>query len=390
MKNSFVPAASIAAVVLIGLWLGRPLLNPTQGQSSGSAVNRPPARSTVSPSPEATPPLTDPRVQSAPALADPEAETIALFRRTSPSVVHITTANVRRDFFSMNMQKIPSGSGTGFVWDDNGHIVTNFHVIREADTATVAFDDQTSYPATLVGTAPEKDLAVLKIEIDAGSRQPIPLGRSADLEVGRTALAIGNPFGLDQTLTTGVVSALGREIKSLAGVPIRDVIQTDAAINPGNSGGPLLDRRGRLIGVNTAIYSPSGTYAGIGFAIPVDTVSWVVPELIEHGRVRRPGLDVTYAADSIRRRLRLPEGVLVLDVAAGSAAEKAGLRPSERTRGGIKLGDLIIEIDGQPVRSTSDLVLIFEGQSAGQTVPVVVRRGNSTTLVPVELEMLDG
>jgi S1-C subfamily serine protease len=220
-------------------------------------------------------------------IAEDETATIALFKSSAPSVVHITTHSVARDFFSLNVHKIPRGSGTGFVWDNLGHIVTNFHVVDGADIAYVSFGDRDDSPARLVGAAPEKDLAVLKIDIDPARLRPLPLGTSSDLEVGLKALAIGNPFGLDHTLTTGIISALGREIESSTGLPIKDVIQTDAAINPGNSGGPLLDSSGKLIGVHTAIFSPSGTYAGIGFAIPVDVVKWVVPELIKHGKVIR-------------------------------------------------------------------------------------------------------
>lgn len=323
-------------------------------------------------------------------LADSEARTIELFRVTSPSVVHITTSKVSRDFFSMNVQEIPQGSGTGFVWDKSGHIVTNNHVIQNADVAMVAFDDQTSFPAKLVGVAPDKDLAVLRIDAPAERLRPIPRGVSADLEVGRTALAIGNPFGLDQTLTTGVISALGREIKSDSGIPIKDVIQTDAAINPGNSGGPLLDRSGQLIGVNTAIYSPSGAYAGIGFAIPVDTVRWVVPELIEHGRIIRPGIAITVASDSMSKRFKLPPGVLILDVPERSMAAKAGLLPTRRTRfGDIVLGDIITKVDAMDVSSTSDLTLIFENYESGDTVSVTVLRQGREVQVPVELETLD-
>lgn len=330
------------------------------------------------------------RVESFRELRDQEAATIKLFQDASPSVVHITTARVARDMFSMDVQKIPQGSGTGFVWDDRGHIVTNFHVIRSADVAMVAFDDQKTYSAKLVGAAEDKDLAVLKIEAPPEQLKPLRRGVSSDLQVGRMTFAIGNPFGLDQTLTTGVVSALGREIKSEAGVPIKDVIQTDAAINPGNSGGPLLDRSGQLIGVNTAIFSPSGAYAGIGFAIPVDTVRWVVPELIEHGKLIRPGMAITVASDTLLKRWRLPEGLLVLGVNEGSRAEEAGLRPTRRTNRGIVLGDIIVAIDQQPVKKTSDLLLILENYSAGDVVRLTLLRDGRSVLVPITLELLEG
>ena len=319
-------------------------------------------------------------------LQDNEKRTMAIFKAASPSVVHITTHRVARDFFSLDVYKIPRGSGTGFVWDDRGHIVTNYHVIQDADVAYVAFDDQTSYPAKLVGVAPEKDLAVLIVDAKDTELRPLPLGDSADLEVGLNSYAIGNPFGLDHTLTTGVISAVGREIESATGLPIRDVIQTDAAINPGNSGGPLLDSRGRLIGVNTAIYSPSGAYAGIGFAIPVDTVKWVVPELIEHGKVIRPGLSISMASDRLAKRIGI-DGILVLDVAPSSEAEAAGIRPTRRTRAGeIILGDIIVGLNGEEISSTNELLLAFEDYRVGDTVTLDVIRDRKKITLRAKLE----
>ncbi len=222
-------------------------------------------------------------------LADDEKTTIAIFRQAAPSVVHITTLlNARRDVFSLNVQQVPEGTGSGFVWDQEGRVVTNYHVIQDADSAQVTLADHTTWEGRLVGEYPDKDVAVLWIGAPKEQLRPIPVGTSHDLQVGQKVLAIGNPFGLDQSLTTGVVSALGREIRSVSGRPIRDVIQTDAAINPGNSGGPLLDSAGRLIGVNTAIYSPSGASAGIRFAIPVDEVNRAVTQIIRHGKVISP------------------------------------------------------------------------------------------------------
>ena len=319
-------------------------------------------------------------------IAEEEIATIALFKASAPSVVHITTHKVQRDFFSFDLQKIPRGSGTGFVWDKQGHIVTNFHVIKDADIAYVAFGDQDHSTAVLVGAAPEKDLAVLKIEADADKLRPLPRGTSSDLEVGLKALAIGNPFGLDHTLTTGIVSALGREIQSTNGVPIKDVIQTDAAINPGNSGGPLLDSSGKLIGVNTAIFSPSGAYAGIGFAIPVDVVNWVVPELIEHGRIVRPGIAVGLAPDRLIAQFGLP-GVLILDVKPDSGASRANLRPTRRTQyGQILLGDIVVAIGKQRIRDNKDLLLAMENYNVGDRVTVTVWRDGREVEVEVELE----
>ncbi len=224
-------------------------------------------------------------------LAADEKSTIALFRQASPSIVHITAVSVARDLFTLNLLQIPEGTGSGLVWDDTGNIVTNYHVIQNAGAAQVTLADQSTWKARLVGIAPDKDLAVLKIDAPKSRLRPIPIGTSKDLQVGQSAFAIGNPFGLDQTLTTGVVSALGREIESVTRRPIQGVIQTDAAVNPGNSGGPLLDSAGRLIGVNTAIYSPSGASVGIGFAIPVDTVN------------RRPGAHPPRKSRSARTRL---------------------------------------------------------------------------------------
>ena len=236
-------------------------------------------------------------------LAQDEQSTIELFRRASASVVFVTNIAVRRDAFTLRPLEVPQGAGSGFVWDDQGHIVTNFHVIQGGNAWQVTLDDHSDWDAEVVGYAPEKDLAVLRIEAPASRLPPLLIGASADLLVGQKVFAIGNPFGLDHTLTTGIISALGREIDSVGGVPIRDAIQTDAAINPGNSGGPLLDSAGRLIGVNTAIYSPSGAYAGVGFAIPVDTVRWVVTDLIAYGRVQRPTIGVQVAPDAWAKEL---------------------------------------------------------------------------------------
>jgi len=318
-------------------------------------------------------------------LTPQERSTTNLFEKTSPSVVYVTSLAVRRDFFRLNVMEIPRGTGSGFVWDQRGHIVTNYHVVQDGDTYEVTLADQSSWPATPVGGAPEKDLAVLRIDAPVAKLRPIDIGTSNDLKVGQTVLAIGNPFGFDQTLTTGVISALGREIEALSGVPISDVIQTDAAINPGNSGGPLLDSAGRLIGVNAAIVSPSGGYAGIGFAIPVDTVNWVVPDLIAYGSIRRPTIGVQLANDSINRRFRI-HGVLILDVVDGTGADAAGLRPTTRDqRGQIVLGDVIVAVEGQQVRSASELRLRLEQRRSGETVTVTVDRNGRRTDLEVRL-----
>lgn len=318
-----------------------------------------------------------------------ELSTTELFKAASPSVVHITTESVRRDLFNLDLTKIPTGSGTGFVWDKQGHVVTNYHVIQDADIAHVALADHASWPAKLVGAAPDKDLAVLKLEAPAEQLIPVRVGYSKDLEVGLKVFAIGNPFGLDQTLTTGIISALGREIESVTRRPIRDMIQTDAAINPGNSGGPLLDSQGNLIGVNTAIYSPSGAYAGIGFAIPIDTVRRVIPQLILHGKLTRPGLKIELAPDSLSARLRL-SGVIILNIAPGSTAETAGLTPTRRSRSGeIFVGDAITAVDGKAIRSSDDLWLAFEDYKIGDAVNLSILHDGEPKNVKVELQAID-
>ncbi len=243
-------------------------------------------------------------------LAADEQNTIDIFRNNSPSVVYVTSIALRRGFFSLNAVEIPQGTGSGFVWDNKGRVVTNFHVISDANRVQVTMADGSTWKAVLVGAAPDKDIAVLQIDAPSHKLRPITIGTSNDLQVGQKVFAIGNPFGLDQTITSGIISALNREINAVTGRTIKGVIQTDAAINPGNSGGPLLDSAGRLIGVNTAIYSPSGAYAGIGFAVAVDEVNSVVPQLIQHGRLVRPGIGVSLVDERIAERLGV-EGLLI-------------------------------------------------------------------------------
>ncbi len=316
-------------------------------------------------------------------LSSEEKSTIELFQRASPSVVYVTTLVRARNFFDVT--DVPQGAGSGFLWDADGHVVTNFHVIANSSDVKVTLDDQSTYPARIVGVAPDKDIAVLQVEAPRGKLRPILLGTSRDLAVGQRVFAIGNPFGLDRTLTTGIVSALGRSIESMTNRRIGDVIQTDAAINPGNSGGPLLDSAGRLIGVNTQIASPSGGSAGIGFAIPVDTVNEVVPELIRHGRIVRPQLGVILADARLARRLGV-DGVLLLSVNEGSGAEKAGLRGTRRDENGdILVGDVIVEVDGKPVHSYDDLATLLEKRKPGEKVKVKFLRGDRTLEADVAL-----
>lgn len=318
-------------------------------------------------------------------LTDEERSTINLFEEAAPSVAFINTSTYRQDYWTRDITEIPQGSGSGFVWDKEGHVVTNFHVIEDADKATITLSDQTTWEADLVGYAREKDLAILRIKAPRDKLVPIPLGTSEDLMVGQSVFAIGNPFGLDQTLTTGIISALGREIKSRSGTPIRDVIQTDAAINPGNSGGPLLDSQGRLIGVNTAIYSPSGAYAGIGFSIPVDQVNWVVSDLIKYGKLQRPTLGVDLFTQSIVSRAGI-EGAVVSNVQTGSAAARAGIQPTSRNRRGeIVLGDIIIAINEEKIKTNVDLLLALEKFKSGDEIEVTVLRGEETKKMKVVL-----
>ena len=320
-------------------------------------------------------------------LSDEEKTTIAIFKGASPSVVYITTLAVRREQFGFDVQDVPQkGTGSGFVWDDRGHIVTNFHVIMDAQKVRVMTSDHRTWDAEVVGIAPDKDLAVLQIRGLTGRLRPLPLGTSHDLQVGQRVFAIGNPFGLDQTLTTGVVSALGRTIRSVSQRKIEDVIQTDAAINPGNSGGPLLDSAGRLIGVNTMIASPSGSSAGVGFAVPVDTVNRVVPELIAYGRLVRPRLGISLAPEHVLQEMGIA-GVLILNVEEGSGAAEASLQGTNRTPDGqIVFGDVIQSVGGKSIESADDLLGVLEKHKAGDVVEVGVLRGDRKMTVRVRLQ----
>jgi S1-C subfamily serine protease len=341
----------------------------------------------------AAPPAAESRTEAGPrpvtpraALAPDEVGNIELFRKTSPSVVHITTLAAQRDLFSLNVQQVPRGTGTGFVWDEAGHIVTNFHVIQGATAARVTLADQSTHAAQLVGAFPDRDLAVLKINVPPTKLPPLAVGSSRDLLVGQRVYAIGNPFGLDQTLTVGVVSALNREIESFNQRSIRGVIQTDAAINPGNSGGPLLDSAGRLIGVNTQIASPSGASAGIGFAIPVDEVNRIVPRLIRDGRFVRPAIGVTAGPANLQPALKLPKGIPLVQVAPGSPAARAGLQPFRRgPQGEVVAGDVITAVADEPVADLDDMLTLLERRQPGDTVTLSVWRNGQTRKVGVVL-----
>ena len=322
-------------------------------------------------------------------LAGDELATMTVFEQASRSVVFIANSAIRRDFWSLNLSEVPSGSGSGFVWNKQGHIVTNFHVIYGADAITVTLADRTQYRARVVGADPDHDLAVLQIRAPDDALVPITIGSSRDLKVGQKVLAIGNPFGLDHTLTTGVVSAVGRTIKSMTNRTIDNVIQTDAAINPGNSGGPLLESSGRLIGINTQIMSPSGAYAGIGFAVPVDTINRLVPELIRNGKVIRPSLGLTVLPDAMAARLGL-NGVAVARVIAGGPAAAAGLRGlREGQSGAVALGDVITKVAGAPVHTADDLFTVLDHHAMGDKVTVEFQRDGRRQQVTVTLAAID-
>ena len=322
-------------------------------------------------------------------LAADEQATIELFERSRDSVVFIATSQVVRDAWTRNVFTVPRGTGSGFIWDDAGHVVTNFHVIEGASQATVKLADGRDYQAALVGASPAHDIAVLRIGVGFKRPPPVPIGTSHDLKVGQKVFAIGNPFGLDWTLTDGLVSALDRSLAgNSAGQTIEHLIQTNAAINPGNSGGPLLDSAGRLIGINTAIYSPSGASAGIGFAVPVDTVMRVVPQLISTGRYIRPGLGIE-ADEQLNQRLSAVtgvNGVFVLRVQPGGAGDKAGLSGVRLSGGNIEPGDVITAVDGKVITSLTQLLARLDDFKVGDTVRLTVQRGEQVRDVAVTLQ----
>ncbi|MBI4061487.1 MAG: trypsin-like peptidase domain-containing protein [Elusimicrobia bacterium] len=330
--------------------------------------------------------LTAAGFSSASALLPDEENTIKVFKAASASVVYVTNVAIVQSPY-MDEQAIPQGTGSGFVWDRKGHIVTNFHVVRGGDAFLVTLADHTQLEAKVVGYDPSKDIAVLRVEEGYEKLQPVRAARLETLQVGQKTIAIGNPFGLDHTLTTGVISALGREVRGVMGMTIRDMIQTDAAINPGNSGGPLLDSDGNLIGMNTMIYSRSGGSAGIGFAVPVSFIARIVPELIKHGKVVRPGMGATVLSQGQAYYLIGEQpGVVINEVAPGGPAAKAGLRGLRRLPGGrVAPGDVVVGVESFPVRDFDDLYNAFDRFKAGDTVNVKVRRGGRELSLPVKL-----
>jgi S1-C subfamily serine protease len=321
-----------------------------------------------------------------------EKSNITIFEASKGSVVFISTSDRIIDYWTRDVMTVPRGTGSGFIWDEAGHVVTNRHVIAGAESANIRLSDGRDYPATLVGQSAAHDIAVLKITVPTNPPSPVPVGSSNDLQVGQKVFAIGNPFGLDWTLTTGIVSALDRSLTGDNGVVIQHLVQTDAAINPGNSGGPLLDSAGRLIGINTAIYSPSGGSAGVGFAVPVDTVNRVVPQLIATGHYAPPSLGVE--TDDLLSRIIARQlgvvGVAIVRVPAGSAGARAGLRGVRNGgRGTVIPGDVILAVNGKNVDSVARMLAYLDDYKPGTPVRLSVWREGETIEVAVTLQSGD-
>ena len=368
-----------AAVSFVLLTCRSPNSNP--GQANATPSNSSSPTNVTAPANNPVPTL------SPGSRTEDERNTIAVFQKAAKACVFVTQRQVVMDYLGGVAHDEPAGSGSGFLWDTEGHVVTNFHVVADAQRLTVTLHDQQTFVAKVVGVEPRKDIAVLQIDVPKEVLVPIERYPGAlELQVGQKAVAIGNPFGLDQTLTTGVISALGRQVEGIGGVKIREMIQTDAAINPGNSGGPLLDSTGRLIGMNTMIFSRSGTSAGIGFAVPAQTISRIVPQLIKSGHVEQVGLGIEIDPQQrIEHRLSL-QGLVVLGTIAGSSAEKAGIQGLERTMRGIKLGDILVAVDEKPVQSYDDLYALLDGRHPGERVKVKLMREHK--LVEVELTLV--
>ncbi len=322
------------------------------------------------------------------ALMADEEVAIKAFNTVSASVVFITNKQVSRTLFELHASEVKEDAGSGFVWDPNGYIVTNYHVVENSQSVQVTLGDQSVWKAQRVGVNPDKDIAVLKIDAPSKLLPAIPIGQSANLQVGQRVYALGNPFGYDQTMTSGIVSGLGREITSVSGRPIKGVIQTDAPLNPGNSGGPLIDSAGRVIGMNTAILSPTGASAGIGFAIPIDCINRIVPQIIRGEGAPKPDLGITPAPDHLAAQFGL-SGVLVVGIAPNTTAQKAGLHATHRDDAGrIVLGDVIMAVNGEPVHTEDDLLRAITKHKVGETVQLTILRAGKKMGVPVTLEPL--
>jgi S1-C subfamily serine protease len=359
MNRRYVFAAAVVAAILLALTAVNIRNTPWTGSPARAVAERGP-------------------------LSEGERATIDIFERVSPSVVQVAARGASNPLMEEDegQARGQAASGTGFVWDNEGHIVTNDHVVQNARQVAVRFASGEVAQTELIGLAPNYDLAVLRIMSARNLPPPLAIGSSADLKVGQSAFAVGNPFGLDQSMTSGIISALKRRLPTQSGREIANVIQTDAAINPGNSGGPLLDSAGRLIGVTTAIISPSGSNAGIGFAIPVDIVNRVVPQLIKNGRVPTPGIGIVAASEAVTTRLGI-EGVIVVRTTPSSPAARAGIRGVDMSTGDI--GDVITSADGKPVRRLSDLTDQIEQVGAGGTVRLTIKRGSDSREVNVNI-----
>jgi S1-C subfamily serine protease len=360
-----------------------------QGRKEPAAPAEPAAATVASPGAGPDVPAQE-APQTAPAaannrLTEDERNTIDVVRKTRNSVVFITNLQYLRDFFYRSDQPVPRGSGSGFVWDDAGHIVTNFHVIDEGDKFMVSLPDQRQVEAKLVGRDAKKDIAVLQLGQRITGLAPVTIGTSRGLQVGQKVIAIGNPFGFDHTVTKGIVSALGRSIPGAGDVTIRDMIQTDASINPGNSGGPLLNSSGELIGMNTMIYG-SQTSTGVGFAVPVDTIKKIVPQLIQFGKIIRPDIGgVEFVRDEVAQRAGIT-GAVILQVAQGSRAYDLGLRGLYRDNfGRLLVRDIIRGIGTTKVASYDDLFTALDGYKIGDTVTLTVTREDKTREVTIRL-----
>jgi S1-C subfamily serine protease len=366
-----------AALLVVVFTTCRPHAQPAGGDPHAGAPI-----TSASATPPPVPPL------PAGARIEDERNTIGVFRNVAQSTVFVTQTRVVEDYLAGTLQEVPAGSGSGFVWDDKGTIVTNFHVVEGARSVTVTFHDQQTFEAKVVGLEPRKDIAVLRVEAPAKLLVPVRVAKAEQLEVGQKAIAIGNPFGLDHTLTTGVISALGRQVQGAGGVSIRDMIQTDAAINPGNSGGPLLDSSGQLIGMNTMIYSKTGASAGIGFAVPISTISRIVPQIIKSGHAEQVGIGIGVdPLQKLERRLGL-EGVIVLHVPDGGPAATAGLKGLTRTHRGIALGDVIVGVDAVRVVHFDDLYTVLDQHKPDDTVKLTVMRDNAQVAITAKLAAL--
>ena len=338
-------------------------------------------------SPKLGPPISN----ESSALLENEKNTISIFKNSVDAVVNVSNIQIaRRGFFDMDPSEVPAGAGTGFVWDNDGHIVTNFHVVQGGDKFVINFhNDSKQYEAEVVGTEPRKDIAVLKVKELPSKFKPLSIGASGTLSVGQKALAIGNPFGLDHTLTEGIISALDRKIEGIGGVKIHGMIQTDCSINPGNSGGPLIDSSGQLIGMNTMIFSASGSSAGVGFAVPVDTIKRIVPDLIKFGKVNRPGLGISLLEDNYKGYFNVRKGLVIKYVDPKSPAGKLGLKGMSRdARGRYYIGDVLLKLDGKEVNTYDDIYNLLENYKIGQEVSITYLRDEKSISTKITLTQI--